>query len=59
MVFENKLNIADQVELNRAEERISKQKAKQLFETGEINTIEVGTFAGLGSRQQKGVILVS
>lgn len=47
MVFENKLNIADQVELNRAEERISKQKAKQLFETGKINTIEVGTFAGL------------
>jgi cell filamentation protein len=47
MILENKLNITDQIELNRAEEKISKQKAKLLFETGEINTIEVGTFAGL------------
>ena len=47
MILENKLNITDQVELNLAEEKISKQKAKQLFETGEINRIEVGTFAGL------------
>jgi cell filamentation protein len=37
MILENKLTITDQVELNRAEEKISKQKAKQLFETGEIN----------------------
>lgn len=47
MVLENKLNITNQVELGRAEEKISKQKAKQLFESGEINAIEVGTFAGL------------
>ena len=47
MVLENKLNITNQVELGRAEEKISKQKAKQLFESGEINKIEVGTFAGL------------
>lgn len=47
MVLENKLNITNQVELGRAEEKISKQKAKQLFESGAINRIEVGTFAGL------------
>ena len=47
MVLENKLNITNQVELGRAEEKISKQKAKHLFESGEINKIEVGTFAGL------------
>jgi cell filamentation protein len=47
MTLANKLNITNQVELARAEEKISKQKAKQLFESGEINTIEVGTFAGL------------
>jgi cell filamentation protein len=47
MMLENKLNITHQVELARAEEKISKQKAKQLFESGEINSIEVGTFTGL------------
>jgi cell filamentation protein len=49
MVLENKLNILNQVELNQTEERISKQKAKQLFESGDIERIEVGTFAGLAS----------
>ncbi len=47
MILENKLNINSQVELSIAEERLSKQKAKQLFESGEIETIAVGTFAGL------------
>ncbi len=47
MILPNKLNIKDQVELFRAKEKISKQKAKQLFESGEINQIEVGTFKGL------------
>lgn len=49
MVLENKLHITNQVELSKAEERISKQKAKQLFDTGEINRIEAGTFAGLAT----------
>lgn len=43
----NKLNITNQVELSKAEEKISKQKAKQLFDSGDINQIEVGTFKGL------------
>ena len=47
MVLENKLNITDQVALSKAEEKISKQKAKQRLETGDINTIEAETFAGL------------
>ena len=47
MVLENKLNLSNQVELSITEERLSKQKAKQLFESGEIETIAVGTFAGL------------
>lgn len=47
MVLPNKLNITNQVELDRLEEKISKQKAKQLFESGKINQIENGTFAGL------------
>jgi cell filamentation protein len=47
MVLENKLNIHNQLDLNKAEEKISKQKAKKLFESGEINRIEVGTFKGL------------
>ena len=47
MVLENKLNITDQVELNKAEEKISKIKAKKLFDSGKIENIKVGTFAGL------------
>jgi cell filamentation protein len=47
MILENKLNIADQIELAKAEEKISKQKAKQLFESGDIEKVNVGTFAGL------------
>lgn len=47
MILENKLNIDNQVELAKAEERISKQKAKQLFDSGDISRVEVGTFAGL------------
>jgi cell filamentation protein len=47
MVLDNKLNITNQVELAKLEEKISKQKAKQLFDSGDINKAEIGTFAGL------------
>lgn len=47
MILANKFNITNQLELNKIEEKISKQKAKKLFESGEINQIEVGSFKGL------------
>lgn len=47
MILDNKLSIANQVELAKAEERISKSKARQLFDSGDINNVEVGTFKGL------------
>jgi len=46
-ILDNKLNITNQVELAKAEERISKKKAKQLFDSGDIYKSEVGTFKGL------------
>lgn len=46
-MLENKLGITDQIELAKAEEKLSKQRAKELFETGAINDLEVGTFRGL------------
>ena len=47
MVLQNKLNITNQVELNKQEELISKKKAQKLFDSGKIDTIQVGTFTGL------------
>ena len=47
MVLENKLNLDDLASLARAEEEISKRKAKQLFDSGDIQKAEVGTYAGL------------
>jgi len=47
MILENKLGITDQIELAKAEEKISKHKAKQLFDSGDIKKVEVGTFSGL------------
>lgn len=47
MVLKNGLNITDQVELNKQEEKISKGKAIKLYDSGKINTVKVGTFAGL------------
>lgn len=47
MILENKFNLTNQLELARTEEKISKQKAKQLFDSGDIAKVEVGTYAGL------------
>ena len=47
MILGNKLGINNPLELAREEEKITKIKAKQLFETGILNSFEVGTFRGL------------
>lgn len=47
MALENKLGITDSQELARAEERISKQKALALFESGALDQMAPGTFAAL------------
>lgn len=47
MSLENKLNITDQIELNKAEEKISKEKAVKLYDSGKIDNIKAGTFEGL------------
>ena len=47
MTLENKLNITDQAKLAREEEIISKKRAKEMFETGYLNTLEPGTFDAL------------
>ena len=49
MTLANKLGITDQVELALAEEKISKQKAKQLFDSGLIAALEVGSFRRLAA----------
>ena len=49
MILANKLGITDQIELAKTEEKNSKQKAKQLFDSGEIHQLEVGTFPGLAA----------
>lgn len=46
-MLENKLGIHNQAELAQAEERISKQKARELFDSGDIGKAEIGSFAGL------------
>lgn len=47
MALENKLGITDSAELARVEEKISKKNAVQLFESGQLDTLPVGTFAAL------------
>ena len=49
MILENRLNITNQVELARQEEKISKAKAKQLFETNFLDTLEAGSFEALSA----------
>ena len=47
MTLENKLGITDSVELAKAEEKISKKRAIELFESGYLNSLEPGTFQSL------------
>lgn len=47
MALENRLGITDSSELAKTEERISKARARELFEKGLLDTFEVGTFEGL------------
>ncbi|MBF0469090.1 MAG: ADP-ribosylglycohydrolase family protein [Desulfamplus sp.] len=47
MILQKILGITNQVELAKAEEKISKKKAKQLFDSGDIEKVDVGTFGGL------------
>ena len=49
MALENKLGLTNEAELARAEEKISKTKALELYDTGLLDTFEVGTFAGLAA----------
>ena len=46
-MLENKLGAASQAELANLEEKISKKKAKELFESGTLDKIAIGTFKGL------------
>ncbi|MEG2014082.1 MAG: cell filamentation protein Fic, partial [Anaerovoracaceae bacterium] len=39
MTLENKLGITDSVELARTEERLSKKRAVELFESGVLDTL--------------------
>ena len=47
MALENKLGITDSSELARVEEKLSKAKDLQLFESSLLETIPVGSFEGL------------
>ena len=47
MILENKLGIKDSLTLAKEEERISKKKALELFESGKLDKLEAGTFKAL------------
>ena len=47
MIFANKLHLTDAAELARVEEKVSKQKAIGLWESGELDRLRAGTFAAL------------
>lgn len=46
-MLENKLGIINQIELAKVEEKISKTNVKKLYDSGDINELEVGTYKGL------------
>lgn len=49
MILQNKLGLTSEAELARAEEKLSKIRALELYDTGLLDTFEVGTFKGLAA----------
>ncbi len=47
MALENKLGLTSSADLAREEERISKKKDVELFESGVLDTLEAGKFSSL------------
>ena len=47
MILENKLGITDSAQLANEEERISKKKAAQMFETGYLDKLKAGSVESL------------
>ena len=47
MTIKNKLGITNSAELARAEEKLSKKRALELFDSGLLNKMEAGSFASL------------
>lgn len=47
MTLENKLGLTNSADLAREEERISKKRAMELFESGGLKEFQVGTFSAL------------
>ena len=52
MVLKNKFGISDSLELAKIEEKLSKKKAIQLFESGYLDSLDAGTFASLAKIHQ-------
>ena len=50
MALKNKLGITDSAALAKEEERISKQRAIELFESGRLDMLQPGTYATLAER---------
>lgn len=49
MILDNKFGINNQIELAKVEEKTTKIKAIKLYESGELDNFEIGTFSGLAS----------
>ncbi|MCD5192495.1 RepB family plasmid replication initiator protein [Enterococcus casseliflavus] len=52
MVLENKLGLTNSAELAKQEELLTKTRAKELFESGKLDELEIGTFQGLSDIHQ-------
>jgi cell filamentation protein len=49
MVLDNKLGLKSEIKLAKEEERLSKLKAKELFESGFLDSLEAGSFESLAA----------